>query len=188
MRYETVSHAVAERTSMPNWCDNKLRVSGKRNEVSRFVEQARGKGPYYKGGEEDSGEPQCLDFNQFVPVPTQVIEYSNSKPSCDAVGAIFGKPSMCCGYHFQLSHWGTKWNAYEPSVSRSKKGDAVYGFDTAWSPPERIVRVMSEQFPTLTFKLFYWEGGMGFKGHVEYKAGNELSNSHSDNYRGQRGG
>ena len=173
---------------MPNWCDNTLKVSGKRDEVARFVEIARGKGPYYKGGEEDSGEPQCMDFNQFVPVPTEVIEFSNSKPTCDAVGAIFGKPSMCCGYHFQISHWGTKWNACEPTLCRDKKGNATYTFDTARSPPERVVHVMSKLFPTLTFKLSYYEGGMGFKGHITLRNGREMSVSHNDNYRGQRGG
>jgi len=51
---------------MPNWCQNELRVSGKRDDLDRFKEAAK-------------GENGCLDMNSFIPYP---VEYKNQDEIC----------------------------------------------------------------------------------------------------------
>lgn len=64
---------------------------------------------------------------------------------------------------------------------------AVVTFYTAWAPSEPLIDKMSELFPTLTFTLKYYEGGMGFKGTYKVKNKKILTDMSGD-YTGTRGG
>ena len=44
-------------------------------------------------------------------------------------------------------------------------------FGTAWSPPEPIVKKLSEMFPALTFKLEYEESGYAYYGFFDCENG-----------------
>ena len=68
----------------------------------------------------------------------------------------------CC------KNWGTKWNARhpeKPEVTKLKRRtDVTYRFDTAWAPPEPVLRKLSHLFPKLDFHL-YWEDEGDDEGH-----------------------
>lgn len=53
-----------------------------------------------------------------------------------------------CGYlhsmDFAREVWGTKWNACEPEASVD---DGCASFDTAWSCPKGLIKLLSEKFP-----------------------------------------
>jgi hypothetical protein len=89
-------------------------------------------------------------------------------------------------YDWCVKNWGTKWGACNTVVKEGKK--LTYEFQTAWSPPETWIRKVSKIYPALEFKLWYWEGGMGFKGITEFQGGMQFSRLFSDKYRGGKGG
>jgi len=187
---------------MPNWCENELYVSGRKEDLQRFKEKAKGK----------NGD---LDFNSFVPYPEEwrkldeaywggweklrelndkleraeseeekqrirkeIEEVRKNMPEKDAYNQ--GGYEWCC------ERWGTKWNAVRVDLIERKRS-LVYIFDTAWSPPIPVVRKMSEMFPNLLFTLKYWEGGVGFKGVFKVKGG-EVLRDETTSYYGYRGG
>ena len=64
---------------------------------------------------------------------------------------------------------------------------AFIKFDTAWSPPIPVIEKLAAMFPNNSFKLAYFEGGMGFCGKVRWEHGGELYHKQAD-YHGSRGG
>ncbi len=62
-----------------------------------------------------------------------------------------------------------------------------YHFDTAWSPPEPLVKKMGELSPDLTFDLRYFEGLMQFNGILRIENG-QVTDDRSGDYFGDRGG
>lgn len=88
----------------------------------------------------------------------------------------------------RIKEWGTKWEINEDNygfIITDKTFKA--SFDTAWSPPNELIRKLSEKFPNLKIKLKGWEGGVGFKTIFECKGGIVLIDSETE-YHGNRGG
>lgn len=139
---------------MPNWVRNEMYVSSTdQSTLDRFVTVA-GK-PYethFARSEFVDGEfrevpdtqqiESALSFWNFVK-PTHMDEYW--KP------ASFAETNNNQNwYNWNISNWGCKWDACEVEMERIP-GTVVYKFDTPWSPPEKVYRAMTEQFPTLKF-------------------------------------
>jgi hypothetical protein len=73
----------------------------------------------------------------------------------------------------RIAHWGTKWDAGWPTVV--KDGDVLtYNFSTAWAPPEPVFTKLAELFPQYTFRVWWWEAGMGDIGMEIYHAGKSV--------------
>ena len=64
---------------------------------------------------------------------------------------------------------------------------AFLEFDTAWCPPIHVIEKLAAMFPDHAFELKYYEGGMGFCGHIRWDRGCEEFDHPSD-YNGPRGG
>lgn len=94
-------------------------------------------------------------------------------------------------YSWRIANWGTKWDVTESSIVKSYDSDddkvMVYRFNSAWSPPTPALSKISTMFPTLSFKLRYFEGGCGFKGIFMVRDGVVIKDMTSD-YSGNRGG
>ena len=153
---------------MPNWCDNKLRVSGPIEDVVNFKRHAVGhpviwprpsyekQEDYDKRVEETQKMKVLLTFSKFVPVPEDVLKKEYSME----------------GYNWCVNNWGTKWDLGDEGMTVEEDGKVlIYRFTTAWSPPIPVVIAMSEQFPRLRFSIRFREDGMGFKGIESYKGG-----------------
>lgn len=88
-------------------------------------------------------------------------------PEHDAIGVQYSPNNW---YNWNLSHWGTKWNAAEVHVDHFDAMTIIM-FETAWSPAEPIVAALAEQFGDCQITHDYVECGMEFAGRQVY---NEL--------------
>lgn len=160
---------------MTNWTTNILEVSGNPADVARLMKKVKGRGG---GGE----EPLPFDFDRIVPMPKELIGISTGSTKIGNTvfhewyelgddGAPQGitpemqkeliKKTGAKNWHdWSCQNWGTKRNAChseKPEVSKDKRRtDVIYRFDTAWAPPEPVLRKLSAMFPKVDFHL-YWE-------------------------------
>ena len=80
-------------------------------------------------------------------------------------------------FWWRVLAWGTRSDTrgggddYYMSIYDSEEATRII-FDTAWSPPVRVIREMSRQYPTLAFRLVYYEDGEGFAAEAAFKSGN----------------
>ena len=139
---------------MPNWCDNKLIVSGDKTELSRFLKEAT----------TDDGE---FTFEKIVPRPkeldiTCVWGYRDKATAEQGLKNIelFGFRDW---YEWNIANYGTKWNVGESNIE-DMGGLIEIEFGTAWSPPIPWVKKVVQLFPELEFVLHYDEPGMSYKG------------------------
>ena len=144
---------------MPNWCLNKLTVTGPEAEVQGFKAKAVGHSPWFK----PEGEPDVLNFHSLVPVPDQVL-----KAGYEAAG-----------YDWERENWGCKWGAENPTLLDEWEGCLIYEFDTAWSPPTEFLQKVAVQLPALVFVLEYEEPGMAYKGLAKFQG--EIHEDHCIN-------
>jgi hypothetical protein len=172
---------------MPNWVFNNLSISGKEEDLKKFMEKA-GKPymTYHKGvrtqnedgtwsydadkiNEQLNESP--ISFMNFA-TPEDIDAYfgaSDYKPegydklSMDERLAIAMKHSSDGWYDWNVRNWGTKWDACNPSLNSDDPscGSISYSFDTAWSPAEGAYRAMVEQHPELEFE-FHCEEEQGW--------------------------
>jgi hypothetical protein len=181
---------------MPNWCLNRLTVSGDKHEINKFKELTLVK-------PEKSSE---LNFTMEVlyPTPTELLEQTSPAmwrgDELDVEGKLefekkieelkqkYGHTDW---YDWRVKNWGTKWGIYSSSLKISKLDNNVgklkYNFQSAWDPATLIIEAMSKQFPKLTFTLKYYERGRGFKGIYKVKNLVVLENTQLE-YSGKRGG
>jgi len=88
-----------------------------------------------------------FDFEQVIPVPEGVDEYN-----------------WC------WDNWNTKWNACEVErdiehYSHGKFTTVEYRFQTAWSPPEKVVEKLRKDWPKLEIHGGYVGEGYEFCGN-----------------------
>lgn len=185
---------------MPNWCECELTVSGPKERLEEFQEKV-------------AGEEGALDANKIIPYPG-VLVFLDKRNSFEArppelsaevkaeeaqlmlEGALEGYDMHRDGfnqggYDWCIANWGTKWGFCEINgpilEERPRVSKLHYSFETAWSPPEPLIKKMGEMFPDLSFKLKYWEGGAGYRGELHIHKGEVVTDGNSD-YRGNRGG
>jgi hypothetical protein len=66
--------------------------------------------------------------------------------------------------------WGTKWNSIDCDIKIEKSAVTVW-FETAWTPPEPVIKALSKKYPSLSLRLEYNEPGVGFRGLLECHQG-----------------
>ena len=165
---------------MPNWCENRLTISGAKQGLEIFREYAR-------------RDEELLCFDVFVPYPEEFKNKDRIAEAFDAMrdaitdaivaGAVSDEGILMilskavglsqglhvrCGFNsggheWCCSHWGTKWSCCNEE-SRMSGDNLVFVFDTAWSPPVPVVVAMGKMFPVLRFELEYAEPGEAFRG------------------------
>lgn len=74
---------------------------------------------------------------------------------------IIPEPDGVDWYHWRISNWGTKWNAYGSGVEAAAGDLAVVRFDTAWSHPAEIVAALAARFPAARFDVEYADEDLG---------------------------
>lgn len=85
--------------------------------------------------------------------------------------SIHPVPEGVDAYDWRIDNWGTKWDADSFDVNLCPDGTLSANFDTAWSPPIGVMTRLAERFPSLSFRLFYEEGGAGFTGCATFEGG-----------------
>jgi hypothetical protein len=158
---------------MPNHCDNRLTITGDKEELKRFVFRT------HKGGND-------YDFNYLVPLdPRASKEIRNERPdgTVQVFSAFSNAEDGFDGYQNAIDVWGSKWGAYDiqPNgawhevLDKEDYHDITFNYQSAWSPARGLIQRISKQFPTLAFGVWYTEEGMGFAGWELYKDGEEIA-------------
>jgi hypothetical protein len=58
---------------MPNWCDNKLTISGSEEEIRAFVEKAKGRDHKFVGPFNSIGREREIDWEDFTPIKLDIL-------------------------------------------------------------------------------------------------------------------
>ena len=133
---------------MPNWCNNSLSVILKEeNELAvEFI-----KSHLFKINEENKEE---MTFTILMPEPENNDDW----------------------YQWRIDNWGTKWEPSEVSCRIENNSKIYIHFQTAWSPPDPVIRAFIESVTNNKFlsqyieqiKLDYDEVGEGFWGTLTW--------------------
>ncbi len=135
---------------MPNFCQNRMMVSGPKMDVDAFTEQAKGTVSW--GGDLSD---EVLTFHQFIPIPEGEDPFKK----------------------LRVALWGTDRPPFDPTITQQGEYDeddwkrGRYDFDTAWSPPLAFVKTVGKMYPTLMISLMYCEMGMQFRGELVVSEG-----------------
>jgi len=88
--------------------------------------------------------------------PPKPIPCNNATPEmCDQLLLKYGRTNW---YDWQMSSWGTKWDACDPNYDYESK---TLDFQTAWCCPEKIISRMAEMFPDLSFDGYFADEDIG---------------------------
>ena len=86
-------------------------------------------------------------------------------------------------YDWNIRNWGTKWNAYDASISDNLSDESVksyyikYEFSTAWSGPAGIIEALAKKIHELKLNVsFSWtyEEEQGWGGVVENTSNGDI--------------
>jgi hypothetical protein len=138
---------------MANWCNNRLIIDGSKQEVDKVLS-------FVKGGECD------FDFQKIIPMPKELANTNVPTPKKEealqvALNKKYGSPNW---YEWCQTHWNTDWNAGNVVVFKGLGVPVEISFETAWTPPTNVIRVLGEKFPNIKFDLTYIEPAGEFAG------------------------
>jgi len=144
---------------MPNWCENRVDISGEPEDVKKFMELVGKK----------------FDFQKIIPMPEELKgttspvrtegEHANMTPKRRK--ELLDKYGFDNWHDWALSNWGTKWPADGVQLVVNEEHYCRFMFMTAWCPPEGIYRKAKGLFPDLGISWFYDEPSMQFAGYLE---------------------
>lgn len=152
---------------MPNWCENRIEISGPAEAIARFKEAAQ---------RVECGETCVFCLQPLFPTPQDLLDTVSGflgvgTPEQAALEAQEHKNLSAYGfknwYGWRLSNWGTKWDVNVKEWSSEEPTYLQAFFDSAWSPPVAAISHIATDFPELTFRLVYAEGGCDFSGGLE---------------------
>lgn len=163
---------------MPNWCDNYIKIKGRREEIIKCIEGMKGKRAVYKK-EMASKEKleETYTFNRAVKVPEEVLEMGYEK----------------AGYSWQKRNWGCKWdmlyeskheldsilekligaNKEEYETNKDDIKEVEFFVISPWNPVDEWVRALSNKHSKFEFEfeLKFEISEDGFKGKISFEAG-----------------
>ena len=163
---------------MPNWCTNRLTVSGDDTaQVQKVRKFFNSETPFAEIYPEPDWKTIPLSENAVESLgrkrgnPGELPEYVEMKsPNGQVVHKGYEFKSTGAQddrwYNWRVQNWDTKWDIGDIEWGDDEDDYFVCHFDTAWSPPEGIIHKLREDFPDLHFSLFYDEPGMELAGYV----------------------
>jgi hypothetical protein len=174
---------------MPNWCYNRLSVTGDRDSLVKLTEAITRK--YDPSLAETTMGVEQVDYDLTVlfPIPeplairSVLFNTDSTDPEHIALLARYAENEAKYGnrdwYSWCLDNWGTKWSPrieqwdirdYPDSASEI----SAY-YETAWSPADGLIREVSKQFPTLLFVATSDEEGRGFACCTAFRNGETVA-------------
>lgn len=153
---------------MANHVENRLKVTGPKAQIQMLRNRASFYHPQYHGRDE------ALDADSPARVRGHISFWNFIRPDestwpmyfAPAGGTAFKHPDNW--YSWNYKNWGTKWDAYDTSLTEVYEGDRYVNyhyFTTANDAPMPVLEKMMELFPTLRFQLD-WENENGTAGRV----------------------
>ena len=122
---------------MPNWCTNDV------NFHNDNVEEVAKLESFLKS----------LDEKEKKDDTTGLFSYFRPRPDSESEN----------WYDWNISNWGTKWEASIYSWEKLSDNHIKLNFDTAWGPPTEFYSYVAEN-TEFYVNATYWEPGMGFVG------------------------
>lgn len=116
---------------MANRCYNELTITGNHENLQLLSDYVNS----------DEG---VLDFNRIIP-------YQIEKDQSTAGAA----EQLDTDTDWRVEHWGTKWNATNPSLKWENDEKVIFEFDTAWAPAIPVTVALSGKYPDLVFAHHY---------------------------------
>ena len=151
---------------MPNWCSNRVTVSGTEEDISKISDIFSDKKSIFD---------RIIQSPDWKRLPNEKGEFPKLRQELNKDGSVFyetydfpdGKNDDRW-YHWNIQNWGTKWDVTADSVEIELEDSEMLevSFDTAWSPPEPICKRLREMFPDSSFSWFYDEPGMELAGYL----------------------
>lgn len=152
-------HSLNEE-KMPNWCANRLVISGDSSELDKFEQMASSPRATY-AGENPQTAVLPLSLHGLFPVPPDIL----------ALG-------VQAAQDWQSDNWGTKWEL-DRMTRVIRRGTAItYRFESAWGPPLEWLIEVAARFRQLRFDLSC--SGYGFSGRITFVDGVETEWVSSD--------
>jgi len=85
---------------------------------------------------------KLVDFNKVVPVPETINDLYDDGPFSN-------------WHDWAIINWGISSNAYNQPENGFKSNCKKFHFTTAWKHPEKIIKLISEKLPMVTFKIAF---------------------------------
>lgn len=189
---------------MPNWCENKLYVTGTEEQLKKFDKAFTGREPHWPLTDnelraditeeeaqalKDENEVYYMDkeeayrLNALYPVPDDILAKGFHRPKPDGKSWFEPNEPTHDGRSWCSHYWGTKWDIDEVTVEK-QEDCYMYFFDSAWAPPEEWLTHVAKDWPDLRFWLVYSETGNGFAGEVTIEGG-EVKDDHYLTFDGE---
>ena len=151
---------------MPNWCENRVRLSDNGDNSEQFdklVKLLDGPNPF----NEICPQPDWKNTpNNKGELPKKEV-HKNDKG--EIIWETFNFPDGKNDdrwYSWCVDNWGTKWDMCDKYTAEIEEGYAEFGFNTAWGPPQGIYEKITEDFPDVGISWFYDEPGMEVAGYL----------------------
>jgi hypothetical protein len=144
---------------MPNYCQNEITISSPNANDIRDIDAKR-VGNHAWGGDGVSE----FEFNQFVPIPQDVLRIGYNGENRNSDGSDDKIPS---GYNWEHNNWGIKWGFITdvdvdfPSKDGLESEMYIVGY-TPWAPPIAFFAKLSKMYPDTTIIIKSEEPGMAF--------------------------
>ena len=150
---------------MPNWCRNRVTVSGTEEDISKLSEIFSDTKSIF------NHIIQSPDWKRLPNEKGQFPQLERMKnPKGEVMWETYNFPDGKNDdrwYHWNIQNWGTKWDV-DGDIEFDVDGKYInMSFDTAWAPPEGIFNALesNEDFD-LSISWFYDEPGMEFAGYL----------------------
>ena len=150
---------------MPNWCRNRVTVY---SDTSQPIETIK---KIFQDKENIFG--QIIKEPDWKRLPNEKGEFPKVKQHFGKDGKLmFETTEFPDGknddrwYHWNITNWGTKWDACNVEIEYADESQIEIEFDTAWSPPEPICSRLREMFQDVSISWFYDEPGMEIAGYL----------------------
>ena len=157
---------------MPNWVYNSINIQGSPEQLDKLKTQLNQ--PFsviHDSWNSETGEMEKKPTDYNNPIfafwniikPTNLDAYFGEQPQLDRNKPIAFDTDHW--YDWNVRNWGTKWDVgnqdndslYNDTYIEETEKSIIYGFNTAWSPPEPALITLSSQYPDLTIHHFYKE-------------------------------
>ena len=143
---------------MPNWCQNKVLIKGKREDIIAVKKLLK-----------DTGEENVFSLNKILPIPDE-LKGTKAPPDKPSIN-LRKKYGFDNWYDWCIHNWGTKWDTCETQLVKETPRSLHYYFNTAWSPPQGALVALSRQFPNVRIVVDVREEGMAFGGSMGIENG-----------------
>ena len=153
MSFVMIARTKKRGITMPNWCNNNLRITGPQNKLKKLSKAAK------------DGKL----FEYMVPMPTELRDTeagpdAKTKAEKQKRAKLVAKYGSENWYEWACNNWGTKWDIAE-TYQNEIVGDTLHlAFDTAWGPALEAYNTYYLNNKDMSLEGYYYEPGCDFMG------------------------